>query len=87
MKTAERKVRKNIVLSESVERALKEMAEYYKKPQSVLIEELLEEKIKEYRRKRRKEAFEQIVKRAEEYAGVTEGKSFQELKEEMGSEY
>ena len=87
MRTAEKKVRKNIVLSESVEMALREMAEYYKKPQSVLIEELLEEKIKEYRRKKKKEALEKIIKNAEYFAGVTEGKSFQELKEEMGSEY
>ncbi len=87
MRTAEKKVRKNIVLSESVEMALREMAEYYKKPQSVLIEELLEEKIKEYRRKKKKEALEKIIKNAEYFAGVTEGKTFQELKEEMGSEY
>ncbi len=87
MKTVNKKVRKTIVLSSNIERELKEMAEYYKKPQSVLIEELLEEKLKEYKRKKRKEAFERIVKRAKQYAGVTEGKTFQELKEEMGSEY
>ncbi len=87
MKNTEKKVRKNIVLSASIDRALKEMAEYYKKPQSVLIEELLEEKLKEYKRKKRKEAFERIVKRAKHYAGITENKTFQELKEEMGGEY
>ncbi|GAB6073252.1 hypothetical protein JCM14244_16290 [Venenivibrio stagnispumantis] len=51
MKTVDRKVRKNIVLSASIEKELKEMAEYYKKPQSVLIEELLKEKLKEYKKK------------------------------------
>jgi len=87
MKTAKKKVRKNIVISESMDKALKEMAEYYKKSQSVLVEELLKEKLKEYKKIKRKEAFERIVKRAEYFAGITENKTFQELKEEMGSEY
>ncbi len=86
MKTT-KKVRKNIVISENMDKALREMAEYYKKSQSSLIEELLEEKLKEYKRKKRKEAFERIVKRAKYFAGVTQNKTFQELKEEMGSEY
>lgn len=63
------------------------MAEYYKKSQSSLIEEVLEEKLKEYKRKKRQEAFERIVKRAKYFAGVTQNKTFQELKEKMGSEY
>ena len=87
VKTVDRKVRKNIVLSESIEKGLKEMAEYYKKPQSVLIEELLREKLKEYKKKKKKEALKKIFKNAEYFAGVTENKTFQELKEEMGSEY
>lgn len=87
MKTVDRKVRKNIVLSASIEKELKEMAEYYKKPQSVLIEELLREKLKEYKKKKKKEALERILKNAEYFAGVTGNKTFQELKEEMGSEY
>jgi len=87
MKTVDRKIRKNIVISESINKQLKEMAEYYKKPQSVLIEELLREKLKEYRKKKRKEALERIMKNAGYFAGITENKTFQELKEEMGSEY
>ena len=87
MKTTKKKVRKNIVISSDMDKALKEMAEYYKKSQSVLVEELLQEKLKEYKRKKRKEAFERIVKRAKHYAGITKNKTFQELKEEMGSEY
>lgn len=87
MKAVDRKIRKNIVISESINKQLKEMAEYYKKPQSVLIEELLREKLKEYKKKKRKEALKRILKNAEYFAGVTENKTFQELKEEMGSEY
>ncbi len=87
MKTAEKKVRKNIVLSESVEKELREMAEYYQKPQSVLIEELLKEKFKEYKKKKKKEALKKILQNAEYFEGVTKGKTFQELKEDMGSEY
>ncbi|MDQ7056396.1 MAG: hypothetical protein Q9M89_08075 [Persephonella sp.] len=87
MKTVDRKIRKNIVLSENTEKELKEMAEYYNKSQSALIEELLKEKIKEYRKKKKKEALKKILKNAEYFAGITENKTFQELKEEMGSEY
>ncbi|WP_456382697.1 hypothetical protein [Persephonella sp.] len=87
MKTVDKKVRKTIVLSSSIEKELKEMAEYYKKPQSTLIEELLEEKLKEFKKKKREEAFERIVKRAKDFAGITKGKTFQELKEERGNEY
>ena len=87
MKTVDKKVRKNIVLSASIEKELKEMAEYYKKPQSVLIEELLKEKLKEYKKKKKKEALKIILKNADCFAGITENKTFQELKEEMGSEY
>ncbi|SNZ06957.1 hypothetical protein SAMN06265182_0857 [Persephonella hydrogeniphila] len=83
----DKKVRKTIVLPESIEKELKEMAKYYNKPQSTIIEELLKEKLQEYKMKKRLEAFERITKRAEFFAGVTENKTFQELKEEMGSEY
>jgi len=87
MKTVDKKVRKNIVLSASIEKELKEMAEYYKKPQSVLIEELLKEKLKEYKKKKKKESLKRIWENADYFAGITENKTFQELKEEMGSEY
>jgi len=87
MKTVDKKVRKNIVLSANIEKELKEMAEYYKKPQSVLIEKLLKEKLKEYKKKKKKEALKRILKNADYFKGVTKNKTFQELKEEMGSEY
>lgn len=81
------KVRKNIVISEVADKELKEMAKYYKKPQSVLIEELLKEKFREYQVKKRMKAFNRIIKRADFFAGITKNKTFQELKEEQGSEY
>ncbi len=87
MSIIDKKVRKTITLSSSIDRELKEMAKYYKKPQSVLIEELLKEKIKEYKKKKKKEALEKILQNAEYFAGTTKNKTFQELKEETGSEY
>ncbi len=43
-----------------MDKALREMAEYYKKSQSSLIEELLEEKLKEYKRKKEKKLLKEL---------------------------
>jgi len=87
MKTKDKKVRKTIVLPESIEKELKEMAEYYNKPQSAIIEELLKDKVQEYKIKKKLEALKRIQENAKFFAGITENKTFQQLKEEMGSEY
>ena len=86
MKIAEKKVRKTITLSPKAVKNLEALAEAYNKPHSVLIEELIEKGIEEFRQKRRKEAIEWIKANRKYFKGAIGNKTFQELKAEMGSE-
>ncbi|SMP02316.1 hypothetical protein SAMN06265339_0038 [Desulfurobacterium pacificum] len=84
MATAE-KVRKTITLSPKAVKNLEILAKTYNKTQSALIEELIEEEIKEIERKKRIEAFKRLKEYRKHFKGVVENKTFQELKVEMGS--
>ncbi len=85
MKVAEKKVRKTITLSPKAVKNLKILAEVYNKPQSVLIEELIEKGIKEIEKKKKLEAFKRIKEYRKYFKGAIGNKTFQELKAEMGS--
>jgi len=84
VKAAEKKVRKTITLSPKALKYLETLAESYKKPQSLLIEELIEKEMEELRQKRRKNAIEWIKVSRKYLKGATENKTFQELKAEIG---
>ena len=86
MEVKEKKVRKNITLSKEVDEKLKELAKLNKKSQSELIEQLIKEASKELEKQKKLDALNRIKERSKRYAGLTENKSFQELKKEMGDE-
>jgi len=86
MRTTERKVRKTITLSPKAVKNLEALAGVYNKPHSVLIEELIEKGMEEFRQRRRKEAIEWIKANRKYFRGAIGNKTFQELKAEMGSE-
>ena len=87
MKLIDKKVRKTISISSKINDELIRMAEFYKKPQSVLIEELLKEKLKEYKKQVKKSALKKIIKNANYFKGVTGNKTIKELKREKSNEY
>jgi len=80
------KVRKNITLSKKADEYLKILAKEKKKSQSEVIEELIEKEAKEYEKKKKLEAFEELLKSAKYYSGKIGDKTIQQIKEEMGSE-
>jgi predicted DNA-binding protein len=85
MKTA-KKVRKTISVSPEVDKALQLLSKRFKKSQSQIIEELVEEKLKELRKEERLEAFKKLVEMTENLRGIIGNKRIQNIKEEMGSE-
>ncbi len=85
MTVAEKKVRKTITPSPKAVKDLEMLAKTYNKTQSALIEELIEEEIKEIERRKRIEAFERLKEYRKYFKGVVGNKTFQELKSEMGS--
>jgi len=85
MKTA-KKVRKTISISPEVDKALQFLSKRFKKSQSRIIEELVEEKLKELRKEERLKAFKELVEMAENLRGVIGNKRIQDIKEEIGSE-
>lgn len=76
------KIRKTITLSPLADKLLKNLSEFYKKPQSLIIEELIQEKAEKMAIKKRIESLLKITEKAKEYAGITEKKSYKELKTE-----
>ncbi len=83
---ATKKVRKTISVSSEVDKALKLLSKRFKKSQSRIIEELVEEKIKEIQKEERLKAFKKLVEMTENLRGVIGNKRIQDIKEEMGSE-
>ncbi len=80
------KVRKNITLSKKADEFLKILAKEKKKSQSEVIEELIEKEAREYEKKKKLEAFGELLKSAKHYSGKIGDKTIQQIKEEMGSE-
>ena len=85
MKTV-KKVRKTISVSPEVDKALQLLSKRFKKSQSRIIEELVEEKVKELRKEERLKAFKELVEMTKKLKGVIGDKRIQDIKEEMGSE-
>ena len=80
------KIRKNITLSKKAEEYLRMLAKEKKKSQSEVIEELIEKEAREYEKKKKLEAFEELLKSAKYYSGKIGDKTIQQIKEEMGCE-
>jgi len=80
------KIRKNITLSKKAEEYLRMLAKEKKKSQSEVIEELIEKEAREYEKKKKLEAFEELLKSAKYYSGKIGDKTIQQIKEEMGRE-
>jgi predicted CopG family antitoxin len=81
-----KKVRKTISISSEVDKALQLLSKRFKKSQSQIIEELVEEKVKELRKEERLKAFRELVEITKNLRGVIGNKKIQDIKEEMGSE-
>lgn len=86
MKLKEKDLKTTIAISSDMARNLKFLAEVYKKPCNVLIEELIEKEIEKLRQKRKKEALKWIKANRKYFKGIAHDKSFQELKAEKGNE-
>ena len=86
MRVIEKKVRKTITLSPKVVKDLEALAKVYNKTQSALIEELIEERVREIERRKKIEAFKRLKEYGKHFKGIVGNKTFQELKEEMGRE-
>jgi len=80
------KIRKNITLSKKAEEYLRMLAKEKKKSQSEVIEELIEKEAREYEKKKKLEAFEELLEGAKYYSGKIGDKTIQQIKEEMGCE-
>jgi len=85
MKTA-KKIRKTISVSPEVDRALQLLSKRFKKSQSRIIEELVEEKVKELRKEERLKAFKELVEMTKNLKGVIGDKRVQDIKGEIGTE-
>jgi len=81
-----KKVRKTISISPEVDKALQLLSKRFKKSQSRIIEELVEEKFKELQKEERVRAFKELVEMTENLREVIGDKRIQDIKEEMGSE-
>ena len=81
-----KKVRKTISISPEVDKALQLLSKRFKKSQSRIIEELVEEKFKELQKEERLRAFKALVEMTENLREVIGDKRIQDIKEEMGSE-
>jgi len=81
-----KKVRKTISISPEVDKALQLLSKRFKKSQSRIIEELVEEKVKELQKEERLRAFKELVEMTENLREVIGDKRIQDIKEEMGSE-
>ncbi|WP_456400992.1 ribbon-helix-helix protein, CopG family [Persephonella sp.] len=86
MKVKSRKVRKNITLSKETEEKLKELARIENKPQSELIEELINKVYKEIEKEKKLEALKRIKERRKYFTGIDPNITIQKIKEQMGSE-
>lgn len=76
------KVRKNFTLSKKAEEYLKMLAKEKKKSQSEVLEELIEKEAIEYEKKKKLEAFEELLKSVKHYSGKIVDKTMQQIKEE-----
>jgi len=81
-----KKVRKTISISSQVDKALKLLSKRLKKSQSRIIEELVEEKLKELQKEEKLKAFNELVEMTKDLKGVIGNKRIQDIKEEMGHE-
>ena len=78
-----KKVRKTISISSQVDKALKLLSKRLKKSQSRIIEELVEEKLKELQKEEKLKAFNELVEMTKDLKGVIGNKRIQDIKEEM----
>ncbi len=77
-------VRKNFVFDEEVAEHLAELAKQEKKSQTAFVQELIENRYKSEKVRKRKEAFRKTVELADrEFSGLLVGKSVQSIKAEM----
>jgi hypothetical protein len=77
-------VRKNFVFDEEVAEHLAELAKQEKKSQTAFVQELIENRYRSEKVRKRKEAFRKTVELADrEFAGLLVGKSVQSIKAEM----
>jgi len=81
-----KKVRKTVSVSPEVDKALRLLSNRLKKSQSRIIEELVEEKLKELQKEERLKAFNELVEMTKDLKGVIGNKRIQDIKEEMGHE-
>jgi len=81
-----KKVRKTINISPEVDKALQLLSKRFKKSQSRIIEELVEEKVKELRKEERLKVFNELVEMTKNLRGIVGNKRIQDIKEEMGYE-
>ena len=77
------KVRKNITLSKKANEFLRILAREKKKSQSEVIEELIQNEIKEYENKRKLKIFEELLKGIDSYSGKIGDKTVHQIKEEI----
>ena len=78
-----KKVRKTVSVSLEVDKALRLLSKRLKKSQSRIIEELVEEKLKELQKEERLKAFNELVEMTKDLKGVIGNKRIQDIKEEM----
>ncbi|RTZ61489.1 MAG: hypothetical protein DSZ31_00225 [Gammaproteobacteria bacterium] len=78
MKTT-KKVRKTISVSPEVDKALQLLSKRFKKSQSRIIEELVEEKVKELRKEERLKVFNELVEMTKNLRGIVGNKRIQDV--------
>ena len=81
-----KKIRKTISISPQTNKALQLLSKQLKKSQSQLIEELVEEKIKEIQKKERLKAFKELIELTQNLKGFLGNKQIQNIKEKMENE-
>jgi len=81
-----KKIRKTISISPQTNKALQLLSKQLKKSQSQLIEELVEEKIKEIQKKERLKAFKELIELTQNLKGFLRNKQIQNIKEKMENE-
>jgi len=81
-----KKIRKTISISPQTNKALQLLSKQLKKSQSQLIEELVEEKIKEIQKKERLKAFKELIELTQNLKSFLGNKQIQNIKEEMENE-
>ncbi len=77
-------VRKNFVFDEEVAEHLAELAKQEKKSQTAFVQELIENRYRSEKVRKRKEAFEKLIALADkEFTGLFGDKTIQSIKAEM----